>query len=68
MLPESSKPDFVFEDGYKKVYTEVTPADDEEKVPDESELGKTYKKLNWMKAGFLAADKNVTVSPSKQIS
>jgi len=63
-LPEISKPDFVFEDGYKKVYTEVTPADDEEKVPDESELGKTYKKLNWMKAGFLAADKNVTVSPN----
>ena len=28
------------------------------------ELGLTYAKLNWMKAGFLSSDKNVTVSPN----
>ncbi|QDZ24595.1 granule-bound starch synthase [Chloropicon primus] len=63
-LPESSKELFAFEDGYNKVYSELTPADESEKLEDASELGTTYGKLNWMQAGFYAADRNITVSPN----
>jgi len=62
-LPESSKSKFVFEDGYNKVYSEAEPADEAEtEIP--TELGKTFKKLNFMQAGFMSADKNLTVSPN----
>mmetsp|Transcript_4754 Transcript_4754/g.5525 ORF Transcript_4754/g.5525 Transcript_4754/m.5525 type:complete len:621 (+) Transcript_4754:57-1919(+) len=60
-IPESAHEAFAFEDGYSKVFSEMTPASDEtEMVMD----GKKYKKLNWMKAGFTYADKNLTVSPN----
>lgn len=62
-LPQSAYPLFQFEDGYNKVYTELTPLDEEEK-PSDAKLGVTYKKLNWMKAGILASDKVLTVSPN----
>jgi len=61
-LPDSSKEIFEFEDGYDKVFTEDEP--DEEDEESLKELGLTYAKLNWMKAGFLSSDKNVTVSPN----
>ena len=63
-LPEASKTLFEFEDGYSKVFTEDTPADEMEKLEDVTELGKTFAKMNWMKAGFLSSDKNLTVSPN----
>ena len=37
-----------FEDGYPKVFDEITPLDDDEK-PSELVTGATYKKVNWMK-------------------
>ncbi len=43
------------------MYTEATPLTDDEKPPL---TGKTYKKINWLKAGILATDKVVTVSPN----
>jgi len=64
-LPEISKEKFEFEDGYSKVFSEMTPADEAEAAMKEStELGKTFAKLNWMQAGFMSADKNLTVSPN----
>ncbi|GIL71724.1 hypothetical protein Vretimale_841 [Volvox reticuliferus] len=60
-LPASSFDKFAFTDGYSKVYTEVTPMEEDEKPPL---TGKTYKKINWLKAGILSADKLVTVSPN----
>eukprot|EP01026_Neomeris_dumetosa_P011892 TRINITY_DN1420_c0_g1_i1.p1 TRINITY_DN1420_c0_g1~~TRINITY_DN1420_c0_g1_i1.p1 ORF type:complete len:615 (-),score=145.10 TRINITY_DN1420_c0_g1_i1:281-2125(-) len=61
-LPADCAPMFDFEDGYDRIFSEEDPADDEE-IPKE-ELGKTYPKINWMKAGFLNADKLLTVSPN----
>ncbi|KXZ51655.1 hypothetical protein GPECTOR_11g109 [Gonium pectorale] len=60
-LPAKSFEKLAFEDGYAKVYTEATPMEEEEKPPL---TGKTYKKINWLKAGILSADKLVTVSPN----
>lgn len=62
-LPESSKAKFAFEDGYNKVFTEAEPADEED-AAQPTELGKTFKKLNFMQAGFMSADRNLTVSPN----
>lgn len=62
-LPGSVKSQFDFIDGVNRVYNEITPLDDDEK-PKELVAGKTFKKLNWMKAGILSADKVVTVSPN----
>ena len=66
-LPESAGDDFFFEDGYSKVYDEKNPAkEDGKEVFD----GKIYRKVNWLKAGFINADKNLTVSENyaKEIS
>lgn len=60
-LPAASFSKFAFTDGYAKVYTETTPMEEEEKP---SLTGKTYKKINWLQAGILTADKLVTVSPN----
>jgi granule-bound starch synthase len=61
-LPESSYKRFAFEDGYPKIFDENSPADDEvwEKDPKMTR----YKKINWLQAGFTAADKLLTVSPN----
>jgi Starch synthase catalytic domain len=44
-----------------QVFDETEPADLE--VPKD-QTGKRYKKINWLKAGFLTADKLLTVSPN----
>ncbi len=64
-LPDQAKEKFMFEDGYSKVFSELTPADEAEAALQEAAtVGKTFPKLNWMKAGFMSADKNLTVSPN----
>lgn len=62
-LPAASLEKFAFEDGINKVYTEKTPLDDDDK-PQEAKTNQRFKKLNWMKAGIIASDKVVTVSPN----
>ncbi|EIE21159.1 granule-bound starch synthase [Coccomyxa subellipsoidea C-169] len=59
-LPASSAAKFEFEDGYSRIFTEDEP-DTEEKGRG---LGKMYKKINWLRAGILSADKILTVSPN----
>ena len=61
-LPEISRSRFTFEDGYNKTFDEDSPADDD--VMEKDDKLATYKKINWMKAGFSAADKLLTVSPN----
>jgi len=58
-LPESVADDFFFEDGYDKVFSEKSPASEDKEEP---KTGKVYRKVNWLKAGFKHADKNLTVS------
>jgi len=58
-LNDDCAEDFAFEDGYAKIFTEVTPAAENAKEPRD---GNTYKKINWLQAGFLNSDKNITVS------
>lgn len=60
-LPTSALEKFKFVDGVPKVYTEKSPLDESETAP---KAGGSYKKINWLKAGILAADKLVTVSPN----
>jgi len=60
-IPAEAASAFAFEDGNHMVYSEDTPADDTE---PKSKLGETYAKHNWMKAAFMYADKNLTVSPN----
>jgi granule-bound starch synthase len=62
LLPEVSKARFEFEDGYNKIFDEDSPADDD--VWEKDDKITTYKKINWMKAGFSASDKLLTVSPN----
>lgn len=59
-IPEAAHEAFQFTDGYPIVYSETTPAE-EEKL---EMTGETYEKFNWLKAGILYADKNLTVSPN----
>lgn len=60
-LPESSTEKFTFQDGYNKVFSEKEPVEEDSK----SALGGgPYDKVNWLKAGFLSADKVLTVSPN----
>ena len=58
-LPESCADDLYFADGYNKVYDETNPAKEDAK---EEFDGKMHAKVNWLKAGFLNADRNLTVS------
>lgn len=44
------------------MYDETEP--DTEDKPVLAEKGRKYKKVNWMKAAFLSADKLLTVSPT----
>eukprot|EP00210_Caulerpa_lentillifera_P002450 g2348.t1 len=60
-LPETSKKRFEFIDGYPVVFDEDNPVDDE--LPEEESV-RSYKKINWMRAAFTAADKVITVSPN----
>lgn len=60
-LPESSMDKLSFTDGYSKVFTEHDPLDDDDGA-SAARMG-SFKKLNWLKAGILAADKVLTVSP-----
>ena len=61
-LPAASLDKFAFADGYPKIFTETEPADEDEAlVPPK---GTQFEKVNWMRAGFLSADKNFTVSPN----
>jgi granule-bound starch synthase len=46
-----------------QVFNEKTPLDDDAK-PSESMQGGPHDKLNWMKAGIMAADRVLTVSPN----
>ncbi len=48
---------------HSKVFDEKSPLDDDEK-PADSAKGGLHNKLNWMKAGILAADRVLTVSPN----
>lgn len=60
-LPESCKSAFDFADGNPKVYNEKTPASE---TPEKIKPGGKFAKHNWLKAGFLYADKVLTVSPN----
>ncbi|KAF5836718.1 starch synthase catalytic domain-containing protein [Dunaliella salina] len=60
-LPESSFEKFQFSDGYPKVYNEITPLKEDEKGEPS---GGPHRKINWLKAGILSADKVLTVSPN----
>jgi granule-bound starch synthase len=62
-LPEEAATAFAFEDGVGKVFTEDTPAVEEGEV-EPAQTGERFEKVNWLKAGFLFADKSVTVSPN----
>uniref|UniRef100_A0A7S0MWB4 Starch synthase, chloroplastic/amyloplastic n=1 Tax=Pyramimonas obovata TaxID=1411642 RepID=A0A7S0MWB4_9CHLO len=61
-IPEEAHSKFYFEDGYPTVFSENTPAEEDEIAP--KKVGGTFKKFNWMKAAFNFADKNLTVSPN----
>jgi granule-bound starch synthase len=60
-LPQEAQTLFEFTDGYPKVFDESTPADESAAA---TATGVQYKKLNWLKAGILACDKLLTVSPN----
>lgn len=49
--------------GYPKVFDAASPADESSKLPEVAP-GVSFKKLNWLKAGILACDKLLTVSPN----
>lgn len=61
-VPESASEAFAFLDGYKKVYSEKTPKKEDSDISED--MGGEHMKVNWMKAGFLTSDKNLTVSPN----
>jgi granule-bound starch synthase len=60
-LPSSSLEKFAFTDGAPKVYSEVDPLE-EDATPVKA--AGTFKKVNWLKAGIISADKVLTVSPN----
>ncbi len=57
-MRSSSRP----QDGYNAVIDEKNPLDDDVNPLDKA--GGMYAKLNWLKAGILAADTVLTVSPN----
>lgn len=61
-LPQTSRERFEFVDGYNKIFDEDSPADDN--VWEKDSHISTYAKINWLRAGFTAADKLLTVSPN----
>eukprot|EP00218_Dolichomastix_sp_CCMP3274_P007546 CAMPEP_0170132498 /NCGR_PEP_ID=MMETSP0033_2-20121228/401_1 /TAXON_ID=195969 /ORGANISM="Dolichomastix tenuilepis, Strain CCMP3274" /LENGTH=571 /DNA_ID=CAMNT_0010367877 /DNA_START=21 /DNA_END=1736 /DNA_ORIENTATION=+ len=60
-LPSECSAGFAFMDGNEKVYSELTPAAEDEKAA--KSMG-SFDKINWMQGGFYYADKNITVSPN----
>jgi granule-bound starch synthase len=62
-LPAESKELFSFADGYPKVFDANSPADEAAKGPQVTP-GTNFNKINWLKAGILACDKLLTVSPN----
>jgi len=60
-LPKGALDKLGFKDGNPTVYTEKDPLDDDAKP--KTNVG-PFNKLNWMKAGIMAADKVLTVSPN----
>jgi granule-bound starch synthase len=61
-VPASAMDAFSFTDGYKKVYSEKTPKSETADISED--MGGEHPKVNWMKAGFLTSDRNITVSPN----
>ena len=59
-IPASAADDFFFEDGNPKIYDELNPM--KAGTVEEAPIGKIYRKVNWLQAGFKNADKAVTVS------
>lgn len=62
-LPESCLDKFAFVDGNPYVYDETETVSEEERKALPKSV-KKYPKANWLRAGFLSADKNLTVSPN----
>lgn len=48
-VPAQAHGAFAFEDGYPTVYSEKTPADEDE---PQAKLGTTYEKYNWMQVCY----------------
>jgi granule-bound starch synthase len=65
-LPLTSLDKFMFEDGCPMVFEERNPASDfiNKKLREQTRTGKKFAKINWMKAGIISSDKNLTVSPN----
>jgi granule-bound starch synthase len=61
-MADAALPDFKFNDGYSKVYDERTPQAEE--GDSKADIKGKHDKVNWMRAGFLTSDKNLTVSPN----
>ena len=61
-VPKAAMDAFAFTDGYKKVYSEKNPKKENADITED--MGGEHPKVNWMKAGFLTADRNLTVSPN----
>lgn len=59
-LPREAVDKFTFNDGYPKVFDEASPADESKAEAS----GTSFRKLNWLKAGIMACDKLLTVSPN----
>eukprot|EP00976_Prorocentrum_cordatum_P073264 1181015-Prorocentrum_minimum.AAC.3 len=61
-IPKSAHDAFKFEDGYPTVFSEKTPAEEDEMT--QKKTGGRFQKYNWIQAAFSYADKNLTVSPN----
>jgi len=61
-LPADSLEKFYFQDGYAEMFDEKNPLDDD--ANPLKAAGGMHSKVNWMKAGILASDQVVTVSPN----
>jgi granule-bound starch synthase len=61
-MPADTMDLFSFTDGNPNVFDEAAPAD-EGKAPTAA-LGANFQKVNWLKAGIMACDKLLTVSPN----
>lgn len=61
-MPPSSLEEFEFVDGFSTVYNEKSPLKEDDDTS--RDMGGRHNKVNWMRAGFLTSDKNLTVSPN----